>query len=36
METSGGYLFRARLGGLSQDEARKACQYFRDCLAIAP
>ncbi len=36
LETSAGYLFRARLGGLTKDQAVSACQYFRDCLPVAP
>lgn len=29
-------MFRARLSGLSEDEARAACRYLRDCIAISP
>lgn len=29
-------LFRARLSGLSQQEAVSACRYLRDCITIAP
>jgi D-alanyl-D-alanine carboxypeptidase len=36
LETSAGYLFRARLGGLTKDQAVLACQYFRDCLPVSP
>jgi len=36
LRTAEGVLFRARLNGLSQSEAVKACRYFRDCLTIAP
>lgn len=36
LETSNGFLYRARLGGLNQNQAIEACQYFRDCLPIAP
>ncbi len=36
LETSAGYLFRARLGGFTKDQAAQACQFFRDCLPIAP
>ena len=34
--SDGSTLFRARLGGLSKDQAMAACQYFRDCLPVAP
>lgn len=33
---SEGWLFRARLGNLTQDQAKQACSYFRGCLLIAP
>lgn len=36
MKTSKGWLFRARLTGLSKNEAVKACKYLRDCLPVAP
>lgn len=31
-----GWLFRARLGNLSQAEARRVCQIFTSCLVLAP
>jgi D-alanyl-D-alanine carboxypeptidase len=31
-----GWLFRARLADLSQDDARRVCTYFRGCLLISP
>lgn len=30
------WIFRARLNGLSKDEAYEACQYLDGCMAIAP
>tara|TARA_R110002124_G_scaffold64985_2_gene177276 strand:- start:86466 stop:87692 length:1227 start_codon:yes stop_codon:yes gene_type:complete len=33
---SSGWMFRARLAGLTQDEAQNACRYFNDCLVVAP
>jgi D-alanyl-D-alanine carboxypeptidase len=30
------WVFRARLTGLSQQEAQQACRYFRDCITVAP
>lgn len=30
------WLFRARMAGLTQNEAQAACNYFNDCLTIAP
>lgn len=30
------WMFRARLAGFSQMEAREACQYFKECLTISP
>jgi D-alanyl-D-alanine carboxypeptidase len=33
---SSGWMFRARLAGLTQDEAQSACNYFNDCLVVAP
>ncbi len=36
LKTAEGLLFRARLGGLSKDQAADACRYFRDCLPIEP
>lgn len=29
-------MFRARLAGFNEDEARAACRYLRDCLVISP
>ena len=31
-----GWLFRARLGNLSEQEARRACTLFQGCLVLAP
>ena len=36
LRTAEGLIFRARLGGLTEDEAKKACKYFKDCMAVAP
>lgn len=36
LESGAGYLFRARLGGLTKEQAIEACRYFRDCLPVAP
>jgi D-alanyl-D-alanine carboxypeptidase len=36
LRTSGGIMFRARLSGLTNSQAVKACGYFSDCLTIAP
>ncbi|PZQ46742.1 MAG: hypothetical protein DI551_04635 [Micavibrio aeruginosavorus] len=36
LKTAEGILFRARLGGLTQQQAVDACRYFRDCLPVAP
>lgn len=36
LKTPNGTIFRARLGGMNQVEANKACQYFKDCLPVAP
>ncbi len=36
LKSNGGILFRARLGGLSQQQAIEACRYFRDCLPVEP
>lgn len=36
LRTDKGLIFRARLGGMSEQEARAACNYFPDCLPIAP
>jgi len=36
LKTQDGWLFRGRLGGLSRTEALSACQYFKECMPIAP
>ena len=36
LKTSDGWVFRARLHGLSKDDAQSACRYLRDCVAVAP
>lgn len=36
LKTAEGILFRARLGNFTKDQALNACQYFRDCLPVAP
>ena len=36
LKTTDGIIFRARIGGLSEDEAFKACTYFADCMPVAP
>lgn len=36
LRTAEGLIFRARLGGLTEDEAIKACRYFKDCMPVAP
>ena len=36
LNTEQGMIFRARLGGLSEPQARQACQIFDDCIAVAP
>ncbi len=36
LNTDNGLLFRARLGGMNEGEARDACKYFKDCIAVAP
>lgn len=33
---SSGWMFRARLAGLTQSQAKETCSYFRDCLIVAP
>lgn len=30
------WVFRARLGGYTQNEAAEACRYFKECLTISP
>lgn len=36
LKTANGWVFRARLTGLSRSEALAACNYLRDCLPVAP
>ena len=36
LNTENGIIFRARLGGLNETQARQACQVFDDCIAVAP
>jgi len=36
LKTSKGTIFRARLGGMTQVEANRACQYFKECIPVAP
>lgn len=36
LKTGEGWLFRGRLGGMTQAQAHTACSYFRDCMTIAP
>ncbi len=36
LKTQEGWLFRGRLAGFTQAEAKQACSYFRECMAIAP
>jgi len=36
LKTQEGWLFRGRLAGLSRTEALSACQYFKECMPIAP
>jgi D-alanyl-D-alanine carboxypeptidase len=36
LRTAGGMLFRARLGNLSQSEAKLACRYLKNCMTVAP
>lgn len=36
LRTASGVMYRARLGGMTQAEANKACLYFRECLPISP
>lgn len=36
LKTDNGWLFRARLTGLSKQEAYTACKYLKDCLPVAP
>ncbi len=36
VRSSGNMIFRARLSGYSKSEAIRACQYFPDCITVAP
>lgn len=36
LRTADGMVFRARLGNMSEKEAKKACKYFKDCMPVAP
>ncbi len=36
LRTAEGVVYRARLTGLSEQEAQKACSYFQDCMAVMP
>ncbi|MEM8833398.1 MAG: D-alanyl-D-alanine carboxypeptidase family protein [Pseudomonadota bacterium] len=36
LNTADGTIFRARLGGMTQQEAFRACTYFNDCMPVAP
>lgn len=36
LRTANGIMYRARLGGMTQGEANKACAYFKDCMPISP
>ncbi len=36
LNTSNGTIFRARLGGVDEAQARNLCQYFKDCIPVAP
>ena len=36
LKTPDGWIFRARLHGLSKDDAQSACRYLRECVAVAP
>lgn len=36
LKTDSGWLFRARLGGYTKEEAASACRYIKDCLPVAP
>lgn len=36
LKTGNGWLFRARLGGYSKEQAMKACKVLKDCLPVAP
>lgn len=36
LKTQDGWVFRARLHGLSEDEVPNVCRYLADCVAVAP
>lgn len=36
LRTADGMVYRARLGGMSEKEAQKACRFFSDCMAVMP
>ena len=36
LKTGNGWLFRARLGGYSKEQAIAACKLLRDCMPVAP
>jgi len=36
LKTQDGWLFRGRLAGMTRTQALAACQYFSDCMPIAP
>ncbi|MFK7839981.1 MAG: serine hydrolase [Bdellovibrionales bacterium] len=36
LKTNNGWLFRGRLAGLTRTQALSACQYFKECMPIAP
>lgn len=36
LNTEKGMIFRARLGGMNEEDARSACQYFKECITVAP
>lgn len=36
LRTASGTMFRARLTGMTQGQAAKACGYFNDCITISP
>jgi len=36
MKAGDGWVFRARIRGLSRDQAMASCKYFENCMAISP
>ena len=36
LNTNKGIVYRARLSGMNQDQARNICQYFHDCITVSP